>query len=98
MFVENGQLHRDPWQIRKMLRRFGGAVFLVLVIKINQHIAMHAIPRQQDQHNEIRNQQRHIKGVGLIQAFKRGIEEMLANVWPNALRRRKSGNCGERIG
>ena len=60
---------------------------LVLVIEIDQHVAVHPVARQQDQHNEIGHQQRHIKRIGVIKPTKRSVEKMLANVVPNALGR-----------
>ena len=46
LLIENGKLDRHPRQLRKMSRRIYRAVFLVLVVKIDQHVAMHAIRRQ----------------------------------------------------
>src|ERR1700722_8011116 len=63
----------------------------MLVIKINQDVAVHAVRRQQNQHNEIRNQQRQIKPVGVIQALKSFIQKVLAHVLPDALRGEPSG-------
>src|SRR5205823_8142466 len=86
LFVKNGKLNRDPRQLREMSRRIYGAVFPILVIKIDQHVAMHAIGGQQYQHKEIRNQQRHVEGVGVIQTLKSLVEEMLTNVLPKTAR------------
>ena len=66
LLIENGQLHRDSRQVFKMRGGFGGAIFSVLVVEINQDVAMHSIPGQQDEHDEIRDEQRHIEGVGVV--------------------------------
>jgi hypothetical protein len=66
-------------------------ILLVLVIKINEDIAVSSVGGEQDKHYEIRDEQRHVKGVGMIKAFKSRIEEMLANVLSNTARRGKSG-------
>jgi hypothetical protein len=63
----------------------GGAVFLVLVIKIDQNVAMHSVSGQQDEHNEIRNQQCPIKRVGVVKPLKSLIQKMLAEHRPDAL-------------
>ena len=74
-----------------MPRRLGGAISLVLVIEINQNIAMRAIRRQQDQYDEIRNQQRRVKRVRVIQALESLIEKMLTDVLPDAFRGDEDG-------
>src|SRR5579863_3319927 len=63
----------------------------MLVIKVNQNVAVHPVGGQQDQHNEIRNQQRAIEGVGVVKALESLIEKMVAEVGPNALRRSPRG-------
>jgi hypothetical protein len=68
-----------------MRSRFGGAIFLVLVIQIHQDVAVHAVPGQQDEHNEIRNQQHAIECVGVVEPLKSLIEQMLAEIGQNAL-------------
>ena len=57
----------------------------MLVIEIYEDVAVHSVTRQQDQHDEIRNEQRHIKGIGVVETPKRGIEKMLPNVMANTL-------------
>ena len=52
---------------------------------------MRAVRRQQDQHDKIRNQQRRIKSVGVIEALKSLIEKMLADVLPDPLRSDERG-------
>ena len=46
---------------------------------------MHPVGRQQDQHDEIRNQQRAIERVGVVETLKSLIQQMLAEIGPNAL-------------
>ena len=41
---------------------------------------MYAVGGKQRQHDEIRNEQSKIESVGLIQTFKGGVKEVLANV------------------
>src|SRR5271165_6495126 len=76
LFVEDWQLDRNPRQLREARRRLRDLVLAVLVIEVNQLVAMHAVKRQQDQHDEIRNQQRHVEGVGVVQSFERGVQEV----------------------
>src|SRR5262249_11096138 len=70
LFVEDGKLHGDAWQLGKTPRRLGGAVPLVLVVEVNQHIAVDSIGRQQDEHREIGDQEQNVEGVGVIQALE----------------------------
>ena len=72
--------------------RLGGAILSVLVIEIHQHIAVQTIRSQQDEHDEVGNQQRHIKRVGVIEAPECGVEKMLANVLADAPRGHESGH------
>ena len=92
LLVENGKLHRHPRQIRKVPGRLGGAILPVLVIKIDQHVAVHAVRGQQDQHDEVGDQQRHVKGIGVVEAPECGVEKMLANVLADAPRGHESGH------
>ena len=84
LLIEDRQLHRDQRQIFKMRGGFGGVVLAVLVIEIDEDVAVHAIPRQQNEHNEIRNQQREIESVRLVEPAKCCVQKMLADVGPNA--------------
>ena len=47
---------------------------------------MGAIRRQQYQHHKIGDQQSHVEGVGVIQALKSLIQEVLTDVLANAMR------------
>src|SRR5437899_7625502 len=80
----------------KPAQRTSGAVLLILVVEIDQDVAMHTIRRQQNENNEIREQQRHVKGVGVIQTSKGCIEKMLTDVLPNSARRRNGSERCER--
>lgn len=59
-------------------------VLLVLVIKVDEYVAVYAVRSQQDQDDEIRNQQGEIKAVDLVEALESLVEKMLADVLPNA--------------
>ena len=85
LLVEDRELHRHARQIFKEGGRFRGAVLSVLVVEVDQHVAVHSVARQQNQDDEIRDQQGYIEGVGVIETAKRGIEKMLADVRTNAL-------------
>ena len=53
LLVKDRKLDGYTRQFGKSMRRFGSAVFLVLIIKIDQEITMSAVRSQQDQDNEI---------------------------------------------
>src|SRR5207247_2300388 len=78
--VENGELHRDSRQIGKDFCRLCSPVFSLFVIEINQRVAVQAVGSQQNQHYEIRYEQGHVKGIGVIQALESGVKEMLMKV------------------
>ncbi len=80
LLVEDGQLNRHQRQFGEMRFRLSHLVLAVLVIQIDQLIAVHSVKRQQDQHHEIGNQQQHVEGIGVVQAFERGIEKMRPQV------------------
>ena len=66
--------------------RLGDLVLAMLVIQIDQLVAVHSVKRQQDQHDEVGNQQHHVEGVGVIQAAECGIEEMRPQVMAKPVR------------
>ncbi len=74
--------------------RLDGAILPVLVIEVNQHVAVQTVRGQQDEHDEVGDQQRHIKGVGVIEAPESGVEKMLANVLADAPRGHESSQQG----
>ena len=86
LLVENRQLNGDPGQFGEVRCRVGDFVLAVLVVQVNQLIAVHAVKRQQHQHDEIRNQQRHIEGVGVVKALKRRVQKMRPHVMAQAMR------------
>ena len=67
-----------------MRGRFGRLVFLVLVIKIDQPVAMAAIGREDDQNDEVRDQQRQIKGIDLVEALESLVKKVLAKIGAQA--------------
>ena len=86
LFIENRQLHRDSGQVVEMSRRFGRTIGAVLVIEINQNVAVGSVTREQDEYDEIRNQQLEIEGVHVVNAAEGGIEKVLLDVVTDALR------------
>ncbi len=90
-FIKNRELDRNPRELRELATGLDRVVLLVLVIEIDQYVAMYAIRGEQDEHHEIRNQQRQIEGVGVIKILESLIEKMLANVLPESAREHKNG-------
>ena len=86
LFIEDGKLNGDARQFGEVRFRFRDLVLAVLVIKIDQLIAMHSVERQRDQHDEVRNQQRHVEGVGVIEPFERGVEEVRLQIMAKPVR------------
>ncbi len=84
LFVKDRQLHGDPRQVVEMSQRFRRLVLFVLVIKIDQPVAVRAVGRQDEQHDEIGNQQRQIKGIDLIKPLESLVQKMLAKVGQHA--------------
>ena len=90
-FIKNRELDRNPRELRELATRLDRVVLLVLVIEIDQYVAVYAIRGEQDENHEIRNQQRQIEGVGVIKILESLIEKMLANVLPESAREHKNG-------
>ena len=86
LLVENRQLNGDPGQFGEVRRWVSHFVLAVLVVQVNQLIPVHAVKRQQYQHDEIGNQQRHVEGVGVIKALKCRIQKMRSHVVAQAMR------------
>src|SRR5580693_4210641 len=57
LLVEHRQLHGDARKVLKISSRLGRALVAMLVIKINEDVAVHAVGGEQNQDDEIRNQQ-----------------------------------------
>ena len=72
LLVKDRQLHGDPWQVIEieMRRGFRRLVLFVLVIKIDQPVAVPAVGRQDDEDDEIGNQQRQIECVDLVETLE----------------------------
>jgi hypothetical protein len=57
---------------------------------------MNAVGGQKDQDDEVGNQQRQVKGVGLVDALKGPVEKMGAEVLPDAARAEEKRKTGKR--
>src|SRR5215469_11253203 len=90
LFVENRQLHGNAGQVFESGGRPGRAVPAVLVIKVDEDVAVHAVSGEQNQDDEVRNKQRKIECIRVIDPSERRVEEVLANIRSNALRRREN--------
>ena len=55
---------------------------------------MSAIRSQKRQYDEVGDQKGEVESIDLIKAFERGIQKMLADVWPNAARRENDSKLG----
>ncbi len=86
LLIEDRKLDREPRQVGEEFLGFGGPVLLVLVIKIDQHITVHAVGGQENQDDEVWDEQGNVEGVGVIQALEGPVEKMLAQVRPNPAR------------
>ena len=86
LFVEDRQLDGDLRQLLEMRFRIGDSILAMLVIEIDELIAVHSVRGQEDQDNEVRNEQRRIEGVGLIQPLEGRIEKMRLQVMAQAMR------------
>src|ERR1017187_6141095 len=86
LLVKNGQLHGDARQVFgvKMRCGFRRLVLFVLVIKIDQPVAVSSVCRQNNQHDEIGNQQRQVERVDLVETLKSLVQKVLAQIGPKA--------------
>ncbi len=66
LLVEDGQLDRDPRQLFEVLGRIGVVVLAVFEIEIAERVAVHAVDRQHDHHEEVGNQQRRVKPIPVV--------------------------------
>ena len=85
LLIEDRQLYGDARQIAKWLAGSVVRFFSLLVIKIDQHVAVHAVRSQQNENDEVGNQQRQVEAVGLVKSLESGVEKVLADVLPNAV-------------
>jgi hypothetical protein len=66
-------------------------VLAVLVIEVNEYVAMNAVRSQQNQYDKIRNEEGDVKAVRVIKTLKRAVEEMLADVRADPLGSKDGG-------
>ena len=66
LLVEDGELQSDGWKLGEMRRRLPHSILPVLVIAVNQLIAMDAVEGEDDHHHEVGNQQRGIKRIPAV--------------------------------
>src|ERR1039458_1361965 len=85
LLVKNGQLHGDARQVVEARRGLRSLVLFVLVIKIDQPVAVRSVRRQNDEHDEIGNQQRQVKRIDLVETLESLVQKMLAKIRPQAL-------------
>ena len=98
LFVQEAQVFNESHsrQIGKDLCRLCSPVFSLLVIEINQRVPVQSVGSQQNQNYEIGDEQRHIKGIGVIQALESSVEEMLMKVLRDRALGKKNAGHGER--
>jgi hypothetical protein len=84
LLVEHWQLHGDARHFIEMTSRCGRAAIAMLVIQIDKDVAMHAIRGEKNQDHEVRDQQPDVECVGVIEPLECAVEEMLADVGPDA--------------
>ena len=78
------------------MRWLGGPVFAVLVVHVNQDVAMQAVTSKDDQNDKIGNQQCKVESIGAVEAFKGLVEIMRLEVVPPILRsNQENTNCGQ---
>ena len=67
--VENGQLDGDRRQLFELLQRTG-RVLLVLQVSVGQQITVDAVNRKDNKNRKVRDQNREIKGIRLVDSAK----------------------------
>ena len=55
LFIEDWQLHSDSRQLLEVGCGVDCSIFLVLVIEINQNVAVHSVSGKKNENNKIRN-------------------------------------------
>ncbi len=69
----------------------------VAVIHPDELVAVEPIAGQNDEHNEVRDQQHHVKAVGLIESLESGVRLLLQKLHERVrVRLRDEEKCGER--
>src|SRR5437667_12370198 len=94
-FIKNRELDRNPRELRELATRLDRVVLLVLVIEIDQYVALDAVRGKQDENHKRRHQQGQIEGVGVIKLLESPIEKMLPNVLRESARGHKRGEDWE---
>src|SRR6266852_5991817 len=74
--IENGKLHGDTWPARDLWRR-AGRVARVLVVVVDQPIAVQTVGSENKKHQEVGNHHRQVKCVDMVDALKSGVSEFL---------------------
>ena len=74
--IVNGELDGDTRPGSDRGRR-GRNVFRVLIVIVDQPVAMQAVKRENAQHQEVGNHHHHVEGIGVIDARKRPVGELV---------------------
>ena len=78
---KQGVFHESgPARMSRVAARPGRLVFLVAVVQIDQRVTMDPVACEQNQDHEIRDEQRHVEGIGVVNPLECGVKKMLANV------------------
>jgi hypothetical protein len=64
----------------------------ILVIKVDEDVTVQTVRSEQDQYDEVRNEKRDVKPIGMVETLKGAIKEMLADVRTNSLGRNHRSN------
>ncbi len=73
--VVDRELHRDPRPLRDFRRRSGN-ILAMLEEVVDEDVAMNSVHRQNHHHQEIRQHDGEIEGVGLVKPAKCGVDQM----------------------
>src|SRR5262249_27571435 len=84
LLVEYRQLDGNARQLTKPPWRLVDLVPAIFIIKVNQHISVHAVAGQQDENDKIRDQQRQVEAIYLVEALECLVHEMGAEIMAKA--------------
>ena len=84
-FVEDGQLHGDAGPVCNR-RRSRRDIFRIGEIVVDQPIAVQAVDRKDEKDDEIRNHHRQVEGIGMVDAGKGSIGDLVPIVADGVLR------------
>ena len=84
LLVEDRQLHSDARQFFEVRGWLGRLILLVLVIKIDEPVAMASVGGEDDEDDKVRDQQRKVKGIDLIESLESLVEKVLAEIGAQA--------------